>query len=367
MRRAIAEARRGWIHARPNPMVGAVIVRDDQVIATGYHARVGEAHAETVALAAAGPAARGAEVFVNLEPCSHHGRTPPCADALIRAGVRRVVAGMIDPNPRVSGRGLQRLRDAGIEVTVGVLGDACRTLNEDFIVAIQRGRPHVLVKLAMSLDGRIATRTGASAWITGAGARARVHALRAEVDAVIVGAETVVADNPLLTVRDAPPPPRAPTRVVFDSTLRSPSDASIFDVEVAPTIVLCTERASVERQASLRARGVEVVCVQSEDGRVDPRRALQSLASRGMLRVMVEGGGALVGSLFDAQLVDRAAFFYAPMIIGGAEAKPAVAGLGPKDLVHAQRATRCSVEEIDGDFLVVADFASAAQENEAAI
>lgn len=340
MQRALDCAAQGRLTARPNPMVGAVIVRDGELVATGFHVRAGLGHAEAVALGAAGEAARGATVYVNLEPCSHHGRTPPCADALIRAGVARVVCGMIDPNPRVSGRGVARLREAGIEVVVGVLREACERLNEDFLVTMTHGRPFVTLKLAMSMDGRIATASGDSQWLSSPASRTWVHDLREAAGAVLVGTGTLVTDNPALTARDGIVlRAHQPQRWVLDASLRAPLDLQVYRGTGGPTVVVCREDADAERRAALRGLGIEVWSAPVRaDGRVEVREVLAEMARRGLLSVLVEGGGALAGDLFDADLVDRAHFVYAPLVLGGADARPAIGGVGAARVADAHRA-----------------------------
>lgn len=357
MRLALAEARRGWPGARPNPMVGSVIVRDGECIATGFHARVGTAHAEVVALAEAGERARGADIYVSLEPCSHHGRTPPCADALIRAGVRRVVCGMVDPNPLVRGQGIERLRAAGIEVVVGVLEEECRSLNEDFLVYIAERRPFVTVKMAASLDGRVATTTGESQWITGPEARADVHRLREQADWILTGSGTLRADNPRLTARPpAATTGRTPHRALVSSGLDVDPDACLFDVEAAPTTVFCGEDANPEVRERLVARGVEVIALPVEGRGVSVDAVLSAIHARGALRLLVEAGPSVAGAFFDAERVDRLVLYYAPLVLGGQPAYPVVAGQGISALAGARRARTVRVTTVGADLRVEADF-----------
>lgn len=351
MRLALEEAAKGRGTARPNPMVGCVIVRGDEVVGRGFHLRAGLAHAEVEALRDAGDLARGAEVFVNLEPCSHFGRTPPCADALIEAGVARVVAGMIDPNPQVSGRGMRRLADACIETALGTLEAECRALNEGFVSVISRRRPFVTLKLAMSLDGRIASRDGTSRWITSEAARLRVHAWRAEHDAILVGAGTLRADNPQLTARDVDAAVQ-PTRFVLDTRLSAPLDATLFNDGAAPTVVLCGVDADPERVALLRARGVEVDCLALEHGRLPVQAILDAVVARGCLSLFVEGGASLAGSLLDAGAIDRVRFFFAPLLLGGARALSAIGGHGFDAPAVAARLSELSYEQVGPDLLV---------------
>lgn len=309
MRRALSLARRGWGQTAPNPMVGAVVVRDGAVVGEGYHARCGEAHAEVAALAAAGELARGATVYVSLEPCAHHGKTPPCADALIAAGVSRVVVAARDPNPEAAG-GIARLLDAGVDVLDGVEEADARELNAPFFHAFGAERPWVTLKLALSLDGAIADAAGRSKWITGRRARAAAHLLRAGSDAVAVGLGTVLADDPMLTVRDAPAPRIPPLRVVFDHHARIPHTAALVrTARDVPTVVL----ADAPDPAAVRALeelGVAVVCAST------PEQGLRALARRGVRALLVEGGARLAGALLERALVDRLIIFQGSVVLG---------------------------------------------------
>jgi diaminohydroxyphosphoribosylaminopyrimidine deaminase/5-amino-6-(5-phosphoribosylamino)uracil reductase len=306
-------------------------------------------HAEIEALHRAGENARGATLYVTLEPCSHWGRTPPCADALIEAGVRCVYAAMQDPNPLVAGKGFEKLREAGIEVQVGVLEERARQLNEIFVKYHTTGMPFVTAKAAMSLDGKTATHTGDSKWITDEPARRLVHRLRARHDAVMVGIGTVLRDDPLLTVRL--PRMRAALhrlRVIVDSQLRCPEEAQVLRVEDSPTLIATTASASPEKISRLKERGIDVEVLPDEGGQVDLRALMQLLAQRGVTGVLCEGGGTLIAGLFAKRLVDKVVFFYAPRIIGGRAAPTAVEGEGAArieeclwlDRVHWRRAGR---------------------------
>jgi len=353
MRRALALARRGY--TAPNPMVGAVIVKDGRVVGEGYHRRAGMPHAEIEALHRAGESARGATLYVTLEPCSHWGRTPPCADALIEAGVRCVYAAMQDPNPQVAGRGFEKLREAGIEVQVGVLEEQARQLNEIFVKYHTTGMPFVTVKAAMSLDGKIATHTGDSKWITDEAARRLVHRLRARHDAVMVGIGTVLKDDPLLTVRLLRwKEPVRRLRVIVDSRLRCPEEAQVLRVEDSPTLIATTEAAPPERIARLCERGVEVEVLPAKGGQVDLHALMKMLAQRGVTGVLCEGGGTLIASLFARGLVDKVVFFYAPRIIGGREATTAVEGEGYPYVENALKLDRVYWRKIGRDMMVQA-------------
>lgn len=319
MARALELARKGRYSTHPNPRVGCVIVRDGQVVGEGWHVRAGEPHAEVHALRAAGELVRGATAYVTLEPCSHHGRTPPCADALVNAGVARVVAAMQDPNPEVAGRGLQRLAQAGIDTHSGVLEAEARAINKGFLKRMEHGLPYVRVKLAMSLDGRTAMASGESQWITGPAARSAVQRLRAESSVVLTGADTVLADDARLTVRAAElgldpeqtalAMSRPPLRVLIDGRLRVPLDAPFF--KAGPVLVATC--AAVEEQY---ANGPECLIVPGPDGQVDLHRLLLELAARGVNEVLVEAGPRLAGAFAQQGLVDEYQIFVAGKFLG---------------------------------------------------
>ena len=318
MERAGDLAERGRFTAAPNPLVGAVVARGSEVVGEGWHARAGGPHAEVTALESAGPAAAGAELHVTLEPCNHHGKTPPCTEAILRAGIRRVVAGHLDPNPKMRGRSVELLQGAGVEVEV--LDDALfEKQNEQFAFYMRAGRPFVHVKLAATLDGRIAARGGGRAWITGEPARRRVHELRAEAGAVLVGAGTARADDPLLTVRDLPEDPPPIVRVVLDPGLSlDPEGQLARTAREAPVIVFASEDADRDRREGLTARGVEVipVPVKGPDGGLDLLSVLEELGMRGVRGVLVEGGGETAGRFVAADLADKLTLFYAPKVLG---------------------------------------------------
>jgi diaminohydroxyphosphoribosylaminopyrimidine deaminase/5-amino-6-(5-phosphoribosylamino)uracil reductase len=318
MQQALELARGGLGFVSPNPLVGCVLVKDGAVVGQGYHQRFGGPHAEVHALHEAGPQARGAMLYVNLEPCSHTGKTPPCADAVIQAGVSRAVVALRDPNPLVAGAGLARLTAAGIVVTVGVCEAAAYKLNEAFIKFITTRRPFVTLKSAITLDGKIATRTGASHWITGELARQEGHRLRHAADAILVGIGTVLQDDPQLTTRLPDQQGANPLRVIVDSTLRVPPQAQVTDVASdRRTLIVTTARAPVVRSEALRTQGVEVVCLPAyDDGRVDLEALLRYLGERGVASVLVEGGATLSATLLRRRLVDKVLLFVAPKIIG---------------------------------------------------
>ncbi len=350
MRRALELAAAARGRTSPNPMVGALVVREGVEVGSGYHRGPGAAHAEVEALRRAGPLARGATLYVNLEPCDHHGRTPPCTEAIVSAGIRRVVVAMEDPDPRVSGRGVGRLRAAGLEVEVGVLAAQAQRLNCAYVKHRTTGLPWVSAKWAMSLDGRIATRTGASRWITGARARAYGHRLRDRHDACLVGIGTVLRDDPALTCRI--PGGRDPLRVVVDSQLRLPPNATILREGASPVVVATTPGADSERAERLRAAGADVWVCEAEHGRVSLRGLLQRLADHGVMSVLAEGGSAVHASLLEAGLVDRVVVFVAPVLIGGKRAPGPVGGVGVEDLCHALRVQTAVVRRLGQDLCV---------------
>ena len=340
MQAALALAGRGLGNVWPNPAVGCVIVRDGVVVGRGWTQPGGRPHAETEALARAGEAALGATAYVTLEPCSHTGQTGPCADALIVAGVARVVVAIADRDPRVSGRGLTRLRDAGIAVQTGLLADAAGVLNRGFLTRVMAGRPMVTLKLAASLDGRIAAHTGDSQWITGEDARAMAHGLRASHDAVAVGNGTAATDDPHLTCRLPGLPLRPPVRIVFDSRLQiALTGQLVATARIVPTWIVTlaetAEDSAVDRAEALRDLGVTLIPVGTgPSGRISIAKALQALGEAGLTRLMVEGGGKLAASFLSEGLVDDLALFRGPSIIGG-DGIPAIAGLGLERVADA--------------------------------
>ena len=347
LRQALTLARRGRGRTRPNPMVGAVVVKAGRVVGRGWHARAGAPHAEAAALAEAGARARGARLYLNLEPCCHFGRTPPCTDAILAAGVREVVASMRDPDPRVDGRGFEALRRAGVVVRVGGLAKEARRLNADFVRARRRGRPVVTLKAGMSLDGRIATRGGQSRWITSEAARRAARRLRARHDAVLVGVGTVLADDPVLGARGA-----APARVVLDSRLRTPPRARLLRSGGGPVIVVTRRGPVAARRRALERAGAVVIETASRDGRVDLKAALRELGRRGIGSVLIEGGGEVLGSALDQRLGDRVALYVGLRLLGGRGARPAFAGRGVERLRGAVRVTGARVRRLGGDVVV---------------
>ena len=351
MHRALELAERGRGHVEPNPLVGAVVVRDGQLVGEGWHQRYGEAHAEIHALAAAGEAARGATLYVTLEPCCHHGKTPPCTEAVLRAGIRRVVAAMPDPFPAVAGKGAEQLRQAGVTVEFGVGEAEARRLNAPYLKLLATGRPWVHAKWAMTLDGKIATRGGDSRWISNEASRRRVHELRGRMDAILAGIGTVLADNPQLTAR--PPGPRTPTRVVLDSQGRIHDDAIVVQTaRVTPTILAATERMPQAKRAALQAHGCEMLILPDHHGRVSVDALLMELGRRRFTNVLVEGGSGVFGAFLDAAAIDELHVFIAPRLIGGAMATSAVGGNGVQHMAEALRLAEWMHEVLDGDLYV---------------
>ena len=350
MRRALAEAERGRGGVEPNPVVGAVVVREGKPVGVGHHARYGGPHAEVVALEAAGEATRGATLYVTLEPCCHVGKTPPCTEAILRAGVGRVVAALRDPFPRVDGGGLARLRAAGLAVEEGVEGDAARWLNAPYLKRLATGRPYVTAKWAMTLDGKTATAGGDSRWISGPRSRARVHERRGRVDAVAVGIGTALADDPLLTAR--PPGPRRPVRLVLDGAARLPPGGQLArTARDEPVWVAVTDRAPAERRRALEALGCEVLAFPTA-GPVPILPLLEELGRRGQTNLLVEGGGQVLGAFLDAGQVDAVEVFLAPVLEGGTHPFSPARGLGVAAMAQALRLARHEVQVLDGDVLI---------------
>jgi diaminohydroxyphosphoribosylaminopyrimidine deaminase / 5-amino-6-(5-phosphoribosylamino)uracil reductase len=353
MARAVALAEQGRGRVSPNPMVGAVLVRDGRVVGEGFHEAAGRPHAEAVALAAAGELARGATCYVTLEPCAHQGRTPPCADALVAAGVARVVAAVGDPDRRVDGAGLARLRAAGVAVQVGVGAEAATEQNAAYLTHRRLGRPRITLKAAASLDGRVAAPDGTSRWITGPAARADAHRLRAEADAVCVGAGTALADDPRLTVRLPGFAGRQPLRVLVDAAGRVGAGGHLFDAE-AETLVATTAAAPAAAVEAWKAAGAEIVVCAGGPGGVDLPDLARALGTRGVLELLVEGGPTLQASLWAAGLADRLVWYLAPLAIGGAGAPGLLGGAGAATLADARRLRLAAVDRIGDDLRVVA-------------
>lgn len=352
MSRALALAERGKGAVEPNPLVGAVVVRDDRVVGEGWHARFGGPHAEVAALDAAKDQARGATLIVTLEPCCHHGKTPPCVDRIIEAGIARVIAAMADPFPQVAGQGGQRLAAAGVDYRVGYLEPESRRLNAPYLKLLASGTPYVRAKWAMTLDGKIATAAGESKWITGPAARAAAHVFRGTVDGILVGVGTVLADDPLLTAR--PAGPRIATRVVLDSLGRTPAECQLVaTARDFPTLITATERAPRANLAALEALGCECLVLPADPaGRVPLEPLLRELGARRWTNLLVEGGAEVLGSFLDARQLDAATVYLAPKLFGGRGALAPIGGVGVGCLADALALPRVSVTTLDGDIAI---------------
>ena len=356
LRLALDLAERGRGRTRPNPMVGAVLVKGKRVVGRGWHARAGSPHAEVRALRQAGSKARGARLYINLEPCCHFGRTPPCTDAILAAGVREVVACMRDPDPRVNGRGFAALRKAGVIVKTGGLRLEAERLNAPFLKRHRSGLPSVTLKAGMSLDGRIATRTGRSQWITSAAARREARRLRARHDAVLVGVGTLLADDPRLSAPGANghARPEDPVRVVLDSRLRTPPASRLLKTAGGPVLLMTRPKAPRARRRRLERAGATVLEVGARDGRVDLRQALRALGRRGISSVLIEGGGEVLGAALDQKVGDRLVLYVAPRLLGGAGARPAFAGRGAAPVTGAARLVAPRWRRVGTDWVVEA-------------
>lgn len=356
MQQALDLARRAEGRTRPNPAVGAVIVKDGVVVGRGFHPRAGEPHAEIFALRDAGERARRGDLYVTLEPCSHHGRTGPCADAIIEAGLSRVFVGTRDPNPQVAGEGMRRLRDAGIEVHCGILENPCRRIIAPFARHILTGLPFVVLKSAMTLDGKTATAGGHSRWVSNGASREEVHRLRDRVDAIMVGIGTVLRDDPSLTTR-LPDGGRDPDRVVVDSQLRIPEAAALLHLKsAAGTLIATTDQAPGDKMERIREMGAEVLVLPRRDGRVDLQALLEVLGARGVQSLLLEGGAELNGAFWRAGLVDRVMMFVAPKIVGG-DGKGVFAGPGVGAMSDATVLRDVRVRQFGDDTLIEGEVA----------
>ncbi|HAR94818.1 MAG TPA: bifunctional diaminohydroxyphosphoribosylaminopyrimidine deaminase/5-amino-6-(5-phosphoribosylamino)uracil reductase RibD [Deltaproteobacteria bacterium] len=353
MRMALSLARKGLGTTSPNPMVGALIVKGQKIVGEGYHKKAGMPHAEVVALEAAGPAARGATLYVNLEPCCHQGRTPPCVGAIIKAGIKKVVVAMRDPNPLVLGKGIEQLKRAGIDVKVGLLEAEARQLNEAFVTVKEQNRPFILMKAASSLDGKIATKIGESRWISNEESRKYANKLRSTMDGVMVGINTVILDNPMLVPRMTKPK-RYPVRIVLDSKLRIPLTCQLVKTaDRYRTIIFALNDARTEKESRLKSMSVEVVRVgPGDNGRISLAEVCKGLVERDITSVLLEGGGELNSSLLKEGFVDKIVFFYAPKIIGGKNASNLIAGKGVDFLKDAYKIDITSVRKLKEDICV---------------
>lgn len=352
MKLALTLAEKGRGRTSPNPMVGAVIVNKKRIVGQGYHRKAGLAHAEINALKQAKKRAEGATLFVNLEPCCHYGKTPPCTDAIIKSRVKRVVIGMRDPNPLVSGKGIGILKRAGIEIHLGVLEKECRRLNEAYIKFIKKEMPFVSLKVGESLDGKIATIRGDSRWITCKKSRELVHKLRREFDAIMVGSNTVIKDDPMLTARLRGRRGKSPKRIIVDSSLRIPLRAKVLNSNEADTYVFTTRNAPLRKKALLEKRGVKVFEIGRKEGRIDLKRLMIKLGKLNITSLLIEGGGEINASALKERIVDKVIFFVSPVIIGGKEAPCPVSGRGFPYLKEAIKLKNMDIKRIDRDVLI---------------
>lgn len=353
MGRAIELAKKGWGRTNPNPLVGAVIVKDDKVIAEGFHEAIGCAHAEVSAFKNAVEDVAGSTLYVNLEPCSHYGRTPPCAKAIIEKKIKKVVIAMIDPNPKVSGRGVQMLKDAGIEVEVGILEEEARKLNEIFVNYVTKNKPFVILKTAMTLDGKIASSNGDSKWVTSQEARTHVHILRDRVAAIMVGINTVIKDNPMLTTRLEQKDGNDPIRVIVDSKGIIPMDSKVLSKgSKAGVILATTSQIQEDKEKQLIDSGIRVIKTEGKDGRVDLQKLMQELYKLEIDSVLLEGGGTLNAAALESGIVDKVMFFIAPKILGGKDAITPVEGKGIQSMSEALKVKNVSFSKFGEDILL---------------
>jgi diaminohydroxyphosphoribosylaminopyrimidine deaminase/5-amino-6-(5-phosphoribosylamino)uracil reductase len=347
----MAQKGRGW--TSPNPMVGAVVVKDGRIVGQGCHERVGGPHAEVNAIDDAGDDARNATLYVTLEPCNHFGRTPPCTQKIIDAGIRRVVVGMNDPNPDVTGGGNAFLKEHQIEVTTAVLEKEAKELNEGFATWITTKKPFVIAKCAATLDGRIATRTGDAKWVTGPVSRRHVHRIRHGVDGIMVGVQTVIADNPSLTTRLEGEEGSDPTRVILDTNLSMPPTAKMLSQPSnAATWIVCGPDATEKRRKNLEKAGARIMRVPTLESRIDLPALIKRLGSENITSLLIEGGGTVLGSAFAAGIVDKVCFFYAPKILGGDDGVPICRGTGPDSMAKSLAVHDITVHRFDMDVML---------------
>ncbi len=358
MKMAIDLAKQGVGYTSPNPMVGAVVVKDGQVVGTGFHQAAGKAHAEVNALDDAGPSAKGAEMFVTLEPCNHFGRTSPCTDKILGAGIRRVIVAMGDPNPDVKGQGASRLQQEGIEVVEGICEDEAQNLNEAYVKYVLTKRPFVIAKVAATLDGHIATHTGDAKWVSGPSSRRWVHRLRHAVDAIMVGVNTVKMDNPHLTTRIENGEGLDPVRIILDTSLSIPDDANILQKKSASGTILAVGesnlagRQTAQKKKHLEDKGVRIMGVPLKNGWIDLNILMDRLGTMKVTSLLIEGGSRLMGSAFKSGVVDKLLFFYAPKVLGGNDGYPICAGPGATSMKECIPITRLSVHRFENDVMI---------------
>ncbi len=356
MQMALQLAAQGRGRTSPNPMVGAVVVKDDTVIGKGYHQKAGTPHAEIHALNEAGMAAQGSTLYVTLEPCSHKGKTLPCCDFIIGSKVARVVIAARDPNPLVDGRGIAKLREAGMQVDVGILENEARELNEFFMKYITRNIPFIILKAAITIDGRIATRTGDSRWITGEAAREKGHEIRNVVDAILVGVNTVLKDNPRLTTRLPGRASKDPVRIILDTHLRTPLDARVIQTDsAAPTLIVAGGNVSKERIRAYQERNVTVLVAKKGVHRIGLKEIMEELGRMDIISLLIEGGAEIHASALKAKIVDRVIFFVAPKIVGGGDSKACIASLGINRMADAIPLAALRTEKVGEDIMIQGD------------
>jgi len=353
MRRALRLAEKGRGRTSPNPMVGAILVKDGNVVGEGYHMKVGEAHAEIVALQQAGEEAKRAVLYLNLEPCTHYGKTPPCAPKVIEAGVKRVVIGIEDPNPLVKGKGIEMMRKAGLDIETGILEEECRKLNEAFCKYILKKEPFVILKVAATLDGKIATRDGDSKWISGETSRRFVHKLRNRVDGVLVGIGTVLKDDPQLTARIRGG--RDPYRIVLDSWLKIPEEAKVIGTFPSKAIIAATGLAPKDKIEKLEKKGVQILILDSQEGKINLKSCLSKLGEMGITSLLVEGGSRVNGSFLDEGLIDKFLLFLSPRLMGDHQALGIFGGRGGSTLQEAVALKEIKTRRFGKDLLIESD------------
>lgn len=353
MSRAFELAKFGWGRTNPNPLVGVVIVKNGEIIAEGCHEVVGCAHAEVAAFNNAKQSVEGSTLYVNLEPCSHYGRTPPCANAIIEAGVKKVVVAMVDPNPKVSGKGIQMLKDSGIDVTMGVLEEEAKKLNEIFIKYITQKKPFVIMKTAMTLDGKIASCSGDSKWISGESSREYVHVLRDRVSAIMVGVGTVLKDNPYLTARLLSKECKDPVRIIIDSKGKTPLDSNVFNSSASSGVIIgATSQLDYDKERLFKEKGACIIRADGNAGHVDLDKLMDELYKLEIDSILLEGGGNLNAAALDAGIVDKVLMFISPKIIGGKESMTPVEGLGRQLMKDAVQLKNITINRFDEDVLI---------------
>jgi diaminohydroxyphosphoribosylaminopyrimidine deaminase/5-amino-6-(5-phosphoribosylamino)uracil reductase len=350
MKEALSLALKSEGLTSPNPLVGAVIVKGNRIIARGYHKKAGSKHAEILAIESAGKRAKGATLYINLEPCTHYGRTPPCAPEIIKSGIKRVVIAMQDPNPLVNGKGIEKLKKEGVKVQTGILEEKAKSINEVYVKYITKKMPFIMLKWAMSLDGKIATYTGDSKWISHETSRDFTHRLRGKFDAVLIGIKTLLKDNPQLNTHGKGV--KEPKRMIVDSKGRIPLDCNLLKTEGGQVILATTNKISKEKIEGLKKRGVEIILNECENGRVNLKALMKELAKREITSVLVEGGGEITASVLKDKLADKFTAFISPMIIGGKDAVSPVGGKGIEKIINSAKIHKFSIKKIGEDIMI---------------